>query len=744
MIDFLQHLEVRRGNVFPAMLQELSSRLGLRTIQPFLDLGVGYDPLTGAWLFPERDVTGKITGLIQRLTDDQKFVLAGSKRGLYFVVNPDAVEGVSRYRSGAHNWTRVTGDNPCPICDSTSWCLISNDEVAVICPRTKKGETASLGEAGHLHILKPEGHLVSASAGLLLPSSLPVLITEGCSDWLTATELGFVSIGKASATHRVKNLADLMGGRHVIIIGDNNPIGIKGVEETFAAIHSTALSVIKVFPPEAVKDLRSWYKQGLTQETLIQYTADHGEAFADGNTLPSLAPLRVAEVWIREEHTRSGVSILRDYHEQFLRYKDGWYQDYERTQLRGNLYRFLDTRNCMRGDKLTPVDPNQAFLNNVIDSLSATCPIDYDPPFWLDGGSHPDPADLIVFKNGMLNMREYYSGVINLMPHDPRYFTMAAIPHNFNPDAKCPLTEETMWDYCSEDEEKYWALLEWAGYLMVPDMSMEKMMLLVGQPRSGKGTYISMILHMLGEKQVTATSFASLCGTFGLQQMVGKLAAFLADASVPKHIDSLQALQKIKTISGGDSVDVQRKFKPALASVYLKVRFTIAVNTLPELPDHSKALESRLNLIHFTESYMGREDRTRKERLKPEVEGQINLFLQGLCRLRKQKEFTCPKSSTAMLGELTTITTPMVGFVEDCCTLDSNATITKSQLFDTWTAWAQRNGCHVGTLPQLGQRLLSLHPSISSQRIMHEDHSISVYSGIAVQQWARTAFLKEP
>lgn len=48
-------------------------------------------------------------------------------------------------------WRRVNRSRRCPVCGHDSWCLVSADNVACICPRTQSTRTA--GKAGWLHVL---------------------------------------------------------------------------------------------------------------------------------------------------------------------------------------------------------------------------------------------------------------------------------------------------------------------------------------------------------------------------------------------------------------------------------------------------------------------------------------------------------------------------------------------------------------------------------------------------------------
>ena len=53
-------------------------------------------------------------------------------------------------------WQRVNKEHPCPVCQHTDWCLISDDGSAVICPRVESSKRA--GEAGYLHVLNKDTH----------------------------------------------------------------------------------------------------------------------------------------------------------------------------------------------------------------------------------------------------------------------------------------------------------------------------------------------------------------------------------------------------------------------------------------------------------------------------------------------------------------------------------------------------------------------------------------------------------
>jgi len=254
-----------------AMINVLADDIGVSP-ESMIKLGIGYSPCDGAFVTPERDCKGKLVGVVRRFNNGQKIVIAGSKRGLCFEVNPDYVPGKSKYDPGKHNFMRISlaGVN-CPVCGRGDWCLVSAenpyDPAAVICGRTKEGARKCIendnGFSGYLHILKPEGEV--GPCGPLKDSDLPVIITEGYSDTAAAADLGFVVLGRATAETCIKDLPNMVRGRAVIIVGDadktKEKAGQRGMESAFATCMPVCPSVTKVLPPEPYKVRRRAWRQ---------------------------------------------------------------------------------------------------------------------------------------------------------------------------------------------------------------------------------------------------------------------------------------------------------------------------------------------------------------------------------------------------------------------------------------------------------------------------------------------------
>ena len=741
--DFAALFEIYKQNVYPGMLNCFAEQLGVTTDSLKL-LGVGYEFAGPSWIFAERNTDGEIIGLIRRFGNGKKYTVEGSNRGLTYAVNPNyGNHQVDRYSPGPANWARCSKGLLCPKCGGDKWCMVSSEDVndpkAVAC-RIEEGSIGPCGEGTYLHILKPEGN-ISHCETVLGQTDLPILIVEGQTDVLAALDLGFQAIGRPSAQGGLKLLRKMpLHNRAVAIIGENDTgIGATGMETSFLTVGKLTQNIVKLMPPDGIKDLRAWVKNGLTQELLLT-EIDGAETVSASNIFEDEVAHTIAKRWMDEELLEDGFPKIRLYKGKWLEYMGGSYKKQAIEFLRGELYRYLDGRQCKKVDingviTIVPYKPSRTKVSDIFDALNRWCPITEDPPLWLDGEEHPNPINLISFQNGILDFDSYMDGKIVMHNPTPAFFNMNIIPYDFDETLESEQWNDFLIDIFSDNQNKIDLLAEWMGYNCVPDMSYEKMMIFTGRPRSGKSTVMEALRHMLGYQQCCESSFQSLCGQFGLQPLEGTLAALIGDAKTPQASQSNAALEKLLQIVGGDPVTINRKGVTQLPTVQLKCRFTMAMNELPAFTDHASALEPRLNMLHFGNSYIGREDRHLKARLNAEADAGklINFALRGLKRLRDNRRFTLPPSSLILQEQFKAISSPLYEFVDECCVFEKCEIADRNMLFDLWRGWSRQNGLVGGMKAQFLQRFMSNHPHLCVDG--------QVIGGVGITQQAKESYL---
>jgi putative DNA primase/helicase len=762
-------LESYQGNAYPAMIEDLASHLGV-SADSIRRLAPGWAPAVqfkkgmnwqGWWAIPERDADATPIGLSLRSQDDMKVMLPGSKHGLVYEVNPDHHGGDHGYSAGPQNWVRTMDAGVlCPVCHKPDGCLLSAenpaDPKAVVCIRVKEGAAKPL-KFGFLHVRKTEGKLQNASP--LPASDYPVLIVEGFSDTAAAMTLGFVAIGRPSNLACMDMLRDLVRGRPFLVIGENDrkPDGREPGKEGMVAAFQTCRQVSwegrMVMPPEYIKDLRAWLvKYGLTRDQLLDFAQKHGQEQTDATVILDDRPTTIARAFLDSRYRMAGRYTIRRWESTWYRYGGSKYMPLKDEAFIQPVYQWAYDKLVQRTNPktgevaLTPLKADNTLVSNLSQALVAETLVEgRQVPCWINGTEGPDPKDLIVFANGILDVPTFLNGGTDyLLDSTPDLFTTAGLPIDFDPTATCPNWLAFLISSLGDDPDKVALLQEWIGYCMTPDTSLQKMMYFRGPPASGKGRILEVLEHLVGKDQTAAPSFAELTKDFGLAPLVGKLVCLVGDARTPKHGDTQRGLEILLNITGNDSVQVNRKFKDHLEALSLTARVTIASNELLDVPDHAGAMIRRLNFIEFNRSFRDNPDYTLPGKLKREIQGIALWALAGLKRLRERGGFTIPTSSIEALKEWRVGNSPTAAFLEECSNEDSQGEVLKRELYDAWVGWSTERRIQQVTVARFFERIRSNSPGVTSHTYEKGGAKISVFKGLRLKSWAAKRFTNRP
>jgi putative DNA primase/helicase len=109
------------------------------------------------------------------------------------------------------------------------------------------------------------------------------------------------------------------------------------------------------------------------------------------------------------------------------------------------------------------------------------------------------------------------------------------------------------------DEARIRLLQEWFGYCLTPDVSLQRFMILLGLPRSGKGTTSSILVHLLGPENTTAFDLYRLLDRFSTAALRTKQLAVVGEVELSGAKEKARILEKLKSITGNDLQVVERK-----------------------------------------------------------------------------------------------------------------------------------------------------------------------------------------
>ncbi|KKN79124.1 hypothetical protein LCGC14_0343120 [marine sediment metagenome] len=738
---------------------------------PLETLDVGYLPVSmkngephteNAWILPERNAKGEVVGLMRRFQNGQKFCVTGSKHGLYYAFNTDSNQTVKRYNPGNHGWMRVddrdypSNKDGCPLCGKKKGCMVSRDDPdsppAVMCITNKSKRQFSLG---WLHILDKERNLGGFNHVMKIEDDQPILIVEGFSDTAAAMSIGLNAIGKPGNIAGNQMLKDMpLTGRAVYLIGENDAgfnkkgqrqhPGKDGMDSTYVALREMC-KVTRVYPPEGVKDMREWVTGGLTREEFLTYVEEHG-LVDDGvgdHILDSDQALDIASRFLKEEFNKGGSLSLRLYNKDWYEWNGKHYAWLSSDVLHGELYKFLTGKQYIHrdpngGEKVLPYKAQRSKVGDIIATFNKWCLVTHDPPVWVPGSNGIPPNNLIMFNNGALDIDDYVNhGRVTLHLPSPELFSLTCCPYDFDPDARSEFVEDFMSE-TFDDSESVSLVWEWIGYMMTTDIGFEKIMLLHGAPRSGKGTILDMWAGMMGKENCSAMTLEQLTGSFGLEPLVGKLACMFGDVRNPQAKILSKALELMLQVAGGDSVPVNRKGIAISPRVQLMIRFCMAMNELPAFLDHSRAMESRLLILNFPRGHVYDSDPLIKQEVVREAEtgSLINYALEGLRRLRANRKFTDPPSSKPVMDQFRTIASPVSSFTDECCVVNPHEHEELNNLFSAWCTWCKNSGRKAFQPEQFAKWLLGHVPHAEKSFKDNNHRRVTILTGVKLNEWA--------
>lgn len=446
------------------------------------------------------------------------------------------------------------------------------------------------------------------------------------------------------------------------------------------------------------------------------------------------SPLDSAREFIAREQP-----YLLHYNGDWLAYNGAAYAEQEEATMRSALWHFLDLavmpltdEDVEKGKTLNPpFNPTQAKVSNVLDALKGAAhrPRDsFNPPCWLEGDG-PPAGELVACANGLLHLP---TG--ELLPHTPEFFTRNALTFDYDSNAPAPARWlaflETLWP---EEPEAVALLQEVFGYVLIPNTSQQKIFLMVGPTRSGKGTIARVLTELVGPPNICAPSLADFGETFGLESLLGKQLAILSDVRLDRNAKHAAIAEALLRISGEDTVTVKRKHKTAWDG-RLAVRFLLLSNLMPRFSDASPALANRFVPLLMEQSFLGKEDPDLTNKLLAELPGILNWAVEGWRRLRARGRFDLPQSSRDAIQQLIELAAPVATFLREECELDPEAEVPKAELFECWKSWCDRNGSLPGALNSFSAQLYgATSAQVRSKKSRKGDNRMTVFAGLRLK-----------
>jgi putative DNA primase/helicase len=443
-------------------------------------------------------------------------------------------------------------------------------------------------------------------------------------------------------------------------------------------------------------------------------------------------PYPNAKQFIAERYNHAERPRLLAHGGSFYTWAETHWAEVEDAALRGELYEYFnDAAYWKPGTPGTPptLEPFQPTRNKIADltqALQASVHLDRAiiPPGWLDDVG----ADgYVSCANGILHVPTR-----KLHNHSPRFYTHHSVPFDFNANAPTPKRWlRFLAEVFNDDPETIRALQQMFGYILAGGTKLQKMFLLIGCHRSGKGTIARILTALIGKHNVAGATLASLATNFGLQPLIGKPLCIISDARIGESSSII--IERLLTITGEDLLTVDRKYREAWTGT-LPTRLLVLSNELPQLGDASGALASRFIVTLATQCFLGREDPGLTVELLTELPGILNWALDGVDDLTAAGSLLQPAASEDMIREMEDLSSPINAFVRDICVMGAEHQVRCEVLYQAWRDWCEANGLKPGSTQVFGRDLRAARPGLRVRRPRDDDgvRRVRFYQGVDI------------
>jgi P4 family phage/plasmid primase-like protien len=438
---------------------------------------------------------------------------------------------------------------------------------------------------------------------------------------------------------------------------------------------------------------------------------DEAVGYDGSPVLDRADPLTNSRVMADIVFTDAGRRTLIRTQGEWFQYTGARYEELSDEEMRGEAWRFLGAAQRSTKNGLVPFQPSMQHVTGVADALRSVLNVNVDrEPSWLPGVAGPDARQLVSLENGLLDLTTR-----KLWPHTPEFFTRNTLPFPWSATHKPPRRWlEFLDEVFNGDKEQIDTLQEIIGYLLTPDTKQQKIFLILGPKRSGKGTIARVVEGLLGATNIASPTLNSLTTEFGLQPLIGKLLALVSDVRISAQMNKQAAIERLLMISGEDSVTVNRKNRDQWTG-HLLSRFLIMSNELPSLPDAAGALTGRFLLLETQRSFYGNEDPNLGSQLAAELPQILRWAIDGFDRLNARGHFLQPRGGRAQLDALVALNSPISTFVEAFCDLGAGQAPLE-KLFAVWSHWRESLDQSPGNVDLFSRYLTSNYPELRRRR----------------------------
>lgn len=360
--------------------------------------------------------------------------------------------------------------------------------------------------------------------------------------------------------------------------------------------------------------------------------------------------------------------------------------------------------------KFEGVRPTKSVKVSVIDYLESNKKI---PDQILDANPH-----LVCLQNGVFNLNG-----MELMDYSPDFYLTSKLSFEHDPEADCPLWEETVLDWMSGNVIAVQHLQEAVGYSTTSDTKYQLAWMLAGEGANGKDTFLEIMRQLVGSaSQELDLSSLGVDNTYGLANLPGKKLVTCSEAVSERDI----AASYLKKVISGEPMEARAPYgQPFNFRPICKLWWS--VNDKPLVADQTRGFWRRWCVVPFLQTYEGREDFELESKLQAELPGIFNWAMNGLKRLEKNGQFTPVDDFDEATEGYRKMTNVTALFVAETCNVNLLLETPVKVLYAAYKKYCSNNGYRYKGKRRFGDDMVRL----GYQRgRMGDAHGTRVHKGL--------------
>ena len=299
------------------------------------------------------------------------------------------------------------------------------------------------------------------------------------------------------------------------------------------------------------------------------------------------------------------------------------------------------------------------------------------------------PPYLLNCANVVVDLRDGTS-----RPHEPGDRFLYCVPTEYDPKADQSAWVQSLTQAVGEDAQRY--LQRVTGYSLTGYTSEEILIYLYGPPRAGKGLFTETIGAVLGQPLAKEVNFATFTAArsgdsqnFDLAPLKPCRVVFASESNAYEKFNEA----KVKALTGGNEIYCAFKHHNHF-SYRPEFKIWLSSNQPVNCDPDDDAVWGRVRVVEFKHSYLGKEDKGLKQRMKsPKIlSGVLAWAVAGAVEWFKfgKQGLPEPETSTNIKAKHRAALDNVQAWLDECC--KRGEFTGSSDLYSSYQNWCKDNG----------------------------------------------------